>query len=246
MEIICKNCHQVFKGHYCNNCGQPADTHKINAHFLWHDIQHGLLHFDKGILYSLKQLFTRPGHSVREFIEGKRVRHFKPLSLVVVLATLYGVLYHYFHINLFPDKSTSNFNYDELNEWQAAHFSWIIIATIPLYTVGTYIVFRKQGYNYVEFFVLNTFKASQRLFAQLLTFPILIYLNNTDYQHIQKFTTTIYFIGVLLTLWTNIQFFNKISKTKALFLSLLSHFIFLICFIIVFIIILLLLGKIPE
>jgi hypothetical protein len=89
MEITCKNCHQVYTGHYCNNCGQSAETHKINAHFLWHDIQHGLLHFDEGILFSLRQLFTRPGHSIREFIDGKRVRHFKPISLVVVLATLY-------------------------------------------------------------------------------------------------------------------------------------------------------------
>ena len=92
MEITCKNCNQTFKGHYCNNCGQPADTHKINAHFLWHDIQHGLLHFDNGIPYSIKQLFIRPGHSIREFIEGKRVRHFKPLSLVAVLGALYGFL----------------------------------------------------------------------------------------------------------------------------------------------------------
>lgn len=105
MEITCKNCHQIYTGHYCNNCGQSAETHKINAHFLWHDIQHGLLHFEKGILYSLKQLFSRPGHSIREFIEGKRVRHFKPLSLVVVLATLYGFMYHYFHINLYPYTS---------------------------------------------------------------------------------------------------------------------------------------------
>lgn len=101
MEVICENRHHVFKGNYCNNCGQPAETHKINMHFLWHDIQHGLLHFDKGILYYLKQLFTRPGHSVREFIKGKKGKHFKPLSLVVFLAALYGFSYHYFSYRLF-------------------------------------------------------------------------------------------------------------------------------------------------
>lgn len=242
MEIICKNCHQVFKGHYCNNCGQPADTHKINAHFLWHDLQHGLLHFDKGVLYSLKQLFTRPGHSVREFIEGKRVKHFKPLSLVVVLATVYGLLYHYFHINFFPDASDPNLDYIEFNEWTATHFSWLTIATIPVYTIGTYTVFRNQGYNFVELFVLNTFKASQRLFVQILTFPVLLYLNDTA--NIQKFATITYLIGIALILWTNIQFFNKISKTKAFFLSILSHLIFLICFFLITFLVLRLTGKI--
>ncbi|MBS7253781.1 DUF3667 domain-containing protein [Flavobacterium branchiicola] len=243
MEIICKNCHQVFKGHYCNNCGQPADTHKINVHFLLHDIQHGLLHFDKGILYSLKQLFTRPGHSVREFIDGKRVKHFKPLSLVVVLGTLYGVLCHFFHINLFPSSTGTNIELNEFNEWVSTHFSWVTIATIPLYTVGTYIVFRNQGYNFVEFFVLNTFKASQRLFVQILTFPILFYLNGTP--NIQKFSALTYFIGIILIFWTNIQFFNKMSKTRAFFLSILSHIIFLICIFIVTIFILAVAGKLP-
>lgn len=243
MEIMCKNCHQIFKGHYCNNCGQPAETHKINAHFLWHDIQHGLLHFDKGILYSLKQLFTRPGHSIREFIEGKRVRHFKPLSLVVVLAALYGVLYHFFHINMFPNTDEGSVNFNKFNEWVATHYSWITIATIPIYTIGTYVVFRKQGYNYFEFFVLNTFKASQRLFVQILTFPVLFYFNGT--LHIQKFSSAVYIIGLILIFWTNIQFFNKISRIKAFFLSILSHIVFLICFFIIAAIVMAVLGKLP-
>ncbi|MBJ2124119.1 DUF3667 domain-containing protein [Flavobacterium sp. IB48] len=241
MEIICKNCHQIFKGHYCNNCGQAAETHKINAHFLWHDIQHGLLHFDKGILYSLKQLFTRPGHSIREFIEGKRVHHFKPLSLVVVLATLYGLLYHYFHINTFEAAKTSNIDSDYINEWFATHFSWVTVGSIPIYTIGTYLVFRKQGYNFVELFVLNTFKAAQRISVQLVTMPVLIFLNHTS--HIAQYNNVMYVIGIILIFWTNMQFFNKMSKIKAFFLTLLSHLIFLICFFLITAIVLLFFGK---
>ncbi|MBL0737999.1 DUF3667 domain-containing protein [Flavobacterium sp. GN10] len=244
MEIMCKNCHQVFKGHYCNNCGQSAETHKINVHFLWHDIQHGLLHFDKGILYSLKQLFTRPGHSIREFIEGKRARHFKPLSLVVVLATLYGLLYHYFHIDTFNHVQAPNLDSNFLNEWFATHFSWITVCSIPIYTIGTYLVFKNQGYNFVEFFVLNTFKAAQRISVQLLTIPAMIFLNNGS--HMQQYTYTMYIIGVILIFWTNIQFFNKISKTRAFFLSILSHLIFLVCFFAIMIIILLVSGKLSN
>lgn len=244
MEITCKNCNQTFKGHYCNNCGQPADTHRINAHFLWHDIQHGLLHFDNGIPYSIKQLFIRPGHSIREFIEGKRIRHFKPLSLVAVLAALYGFLYHYFNIDLFKASADSEVDFGNFNEWMATHFSWVTIATIPIYTIGTYIVFRKQGYNFFELFVLNTFKASQRLFIQILTFPILLYLNSTH--HAEKFSSITYLLGIVLIFWTNIQFFNKMSRTRAFFLTIVSHLIFLITFIIVILLVLAFLGKLPK
>jgi hypothetical protein len=106
MANICKNCNHTFEGNYCNNCGQAANTHKLTMHFIWHDLQHGLFHFDNGIFYTIKQLVTRPGHTIREFINGKRVRHFKPLTLVVLLATLYGFLYHYFIENLFDVQPT--------------------------------------------------------------------------------------------------------------------------------------------
>ena len=241
MNITCKNCGQIFKGHYCSNCGQTAETHKINGYFLWHDIQHGLLHFDKGILYSFKQLFTRPGHSVREFIEGKRVKHFKPLSLAVVLATLYGFLYHFFNVDLF-DKS-SQIDLKDFNEWSITHYSWITVGTIPFYTIGTCISFRKQGYNFMEYFVLNTFKASQKLFLHLALFPLIYHFRETP--NLKRITLLIYLIDLVLIFWTNIQFFNKISRIKAIMLSILSHIIFLICFITIIIFALAVLGKLP-
>jgi len=123
----------------------------------------------------------------------------------------------------------------------STHFSWITIATIPLFTIGTYICFRNQGYNFVELFVLNTFKASQKLFAHLLSFPLLVYYNGSP--QIQKITSLIYAIYIVLMFWTNIQFFNKMSKTKAFFLSVLSHIIFWFCFLIVIFIVLKLAGK---
>ncbi|MEO8535276.1 MAG: DUF3667 domain-containing protein [Flavobacterium sp.] len=231
MEITCKNCKQIYKGHYCNNCGQTAETHKINWHFLWHEIQHSLLHFDEGIPYSVKQLFTRPGHSIREFIEGKRVRHFKPLSLVVVLATLYGLLYHYFHINLFATQSDSKIDLNIFNEWSSKHYSWITILSIPFFTLGTYICFKKQGYNFVEYFVLNTYKASQKIFAQIVFFPLIYYYDGKP--ELQKLLFFLYFVDIILNFWTNIQFFNKISPAKAFFLSILSQIIFWTCTIVI-------------
>jgi hypothetical protein len=164
MAINCKNCNHQFEGHFCNNCGQTANTHKMNFHFVWHDIQHGLLHFDKGILFSIKELFTRPGHSIREFIDGKRVSHFKPISLIIVLATVYGILYHYFHINLLKTGMTGGIiegwnnankigetplDISKINEWFATHYSWTALLLLPFYALGSFLAFRKSDYNYI-------------------------------------------------------------------------------------------------
>lgn len=229
MNITCKNCHQTFKGHYCNNCGQPAATHKINLHFVWHDIQHGFFHFDSGVIYTAKQLFTRPGHSIREFIEGKRVKHFKPISLVIVLVTTYLALIHLLHIDLFPKTEQSSIpnshsNIVQIKEWLSTHFAWLTLLSIPLHTIGTAICFRKQGYNFIEYFVLNTYKASQKLYIAILFIPIHYYYSGTPAT--QTVTKTILFIDFFMYLWTNIQFFNHLSKIKTLFLTLLTHLIF--------------------
>lgn len=229
MTVTCKNCGELFAGNFCNNCGQPSDTHKMNMHFLIHDIQHGLFHFDKGILYSAKELFTRPGHSIREFLEGKRVKHFKPISLVIILATLYGLLYHLSHINLINvEEKASKINFIEVNEWISTHYSWVTLGTIPFYTLGTFICFKKQGYNFIELLIFNTYKASQRLIFHIVIFPLLFFYNGTEHQ--QKVTLFIYVIDLVLIFWTNIQFFDRLSKTKTFLLSVLSHLLFFIFF----------------
>lgn len=229
MNIICKNCHQSFKGHYCNNCGQTAETHKLNFHYIWHDIQHGLLHFDKGIAYTAKQLFTRPGHSIRDFIEGKRVKHFKPISLVMILATAYVALIHILNIEMFVKakeavSTNSHINIEKLSEWLLSHYAIITLAVIPLHTIGTVICFKKQGYNFIEYFVLNTYKAAQKLYVSILFIPLFYHYSGTP--TINTITRILILIDFILYFWTNEQFFNQLSKTKTFFLTLLTHILF--------------------
>jgi hypothetical protein len=233
MKVSCKNCNQIYTGNYCSNCGQTAETYRLNFHFLRQEIQRGLLHFDQGILYSGKQLFSRPGHAIREFIEGKRVKHFKPISLVIVLASLYGLLYHYFHISFVEPSpngsSEAGIDVVKLNEWMGTHYAWTTLLMIPLFTIGTSIAFRKQGYNLVEYFILNTYKASQKLFVHIALFPLLYYFNGTH--KMTALSLTIYLVDVVFIYWTNAQFFNKMSLKKSLLLTLLSQLIFLSCLI---------------
>ena len=239
MKVSCKNCNHIYKGHYCSNCGQTAETHQLNSRFLWHEIRHSLLHFDEGILYSGKQLFTRPGHSIREFIEGKRIKHFKPISLVIVLASLYGLMYHYFNISFVETTAQSStetgIDNVKFNEWMGTHYAWTTLLMIPLYTIGTSIAFRKQGYNLVEYFILNTFKASQKLFVHIALFPLLYYFNGTPKMRI--LSLILYLIDVVFIYWTNAQFFNKLSLKKSFLLTLLSQLIFLSCLILIILVI---------
>jgi hypothetical protein len=220
MTTNCQNCNTKLQGKYCSNCGQSAETHKINVHYLWHDIQHGLLHLDKGILFTTKELFTRPGHSIREFLEGKRVKHFKPISLVLVLAGIYGLLFHFFKINMFANYVVISGSGEKVNhindviektsEWIAQHYSILALLQIPIFTIGTYLCFRKVGYNFIEHLIINTFLVGQRLILHIITFPL--YYISSGTPMLIKTDRIINLIGYALAIWTLIQLFKNQNK----------------------------------
>lgn len=246
MTKNCLNCNSEIQGQFCSNCGQNTETHKINLHYLVHDIQHGLLHFDNGILFTAKELFTRPGNSIREFLNGKRVNHFKPVSLVIILSGIYALLSHFFHIDLFSNNyemkgNGQEFNQfktsiDELREWFAHHFFVLSLIQIPIFSIGTYAMFKQEGFNYTEHLVINSFITGQKLILLIITFPIIYWLEKTNYSiQSEQFIDV---IGYILAFFTIFQLFNGSKLLSRIWKTLLSLIIPLLIFIVMFFIIL--------
>jgi hypothetical protein len=226
----CLNCNSKLNGQFCSNCGQSSETKKINFHYLWHDIQHGLLHFDKGILYTTKELFTRPGNSIREFLNGKRVNHFKPISLVIILAGIYSLLSHFFELNLLSNyyelngsgKGTEHLKsvMDSLSNWISNHYSILSLIQIPIFSLGTYICFKQVKYNYIEHLIINSFISAQKLILHIATFPIYYWLNKTSLS--KPIDQSIDMIGFAIAFWTIFRLFNGIHTLPRFWRTLLS------------------------
>ena len=229
--IICKNCNQPFVGNFCNHCGQAANTHKLSLHYIWHDLQHGLFHFDNGIFYTIKQLLTRPGHTIREFINGKRVRHFKPLSFVIALATLYGLLYHYFidlhyHLKAEVPKDDVVGIFKNVTLWMMNHLAYASFILILGATISTYIVFKKQGYNWAEHFVLNTYVVGLILVTSIVLLPVLYIQKLKGEGGLQNYGIFSQCLIFILLFWCYAQFFTNLSIIQKLARTVLS-FIFM-------------------
>jgi hypothetical protein len=236
----CKNCGHKYKGKHCNYCGQLAATDRLNRHAVWHDIQHGFLHFDRGIFFTIKEMFTRPGHSIREYIEGKRIKHFKPISFVLLIAGVYGYLDHTFDISLSKLALQTEINKPKKNSLEIARFTDWITNHYALFTLGILLfvalaskwAFIKTGYNYIENITLNAFLSGQHIIIQLLFAPIIFFIvkNNPKLDDL-NILPTVASIGA--TFWAYFQFYNKLSKKEIFWRTVLSYLYILLLFFVI-------------
>jgi hypothetical protein len=79
-ETACLNCGTVLAGPYCSRCGQHAHVHRTLSAF-FHDLVHGVLHFEGKIWRTLPLLAWRPGELTRRYIDGQRASFVSPIAL---------------------------------------------------------------------------------------------------------------------------------------------------------------------
>lgn len=92
----CLNCGHELVHKFCAYCGQKADTHHITVkHFITHDLAHGVFHLDKGILFTIKEAFTRPGKAALDYINAKRISYYNIFYLILLLVGLNLLVQHY-------------------------------------------------------------------------------------------------------------------------------------------------------
>ena len=243
LTTSCKNCNHIFEGNFCNHCGQSADTHDINFHGILHEIQHSILHIDKGILFTTKELFTRPGHAIREYLYGKRIKHFKPFAYILLLSTIYALLTKISHKNTFVGQflsgmtegfSDNNENqpslFLELLSWLKNHYAHTTLLFLPIISLASYLSFYKSKYNYFQHLILNAFIAGQRTVVFLLMLPAVYFI--TDETLNDGIDTFKVYIAIILISWSYYQFFNTIQPLKKILLIVLTFILMVVFFII--------------
>jgi hypothetical protein len=208
----CLNCGEPITQNFCGNCGQRASTHRFSIpHVLSHDILHGVFHLDRGFLFTTKEIMTRPGRSIREYIDGKRVNHYNYAAFLIWLVA----------INLLVTAS-SGFSYADLathgakgqlsfmQKLQAVQHDYakeLLLIQILMNTCCTYVFFRKARLNFAEHFVMNSYRAGGQLIILTLVFAILIPLKR---YHLNP--TLVYSsmgpIAFIYSIWFYIQFFE--------------------------------------
>lgn len=192
----CKNCENTFEGKFCPNCSQKADTHRFTVKHLAHEFFHAFTHTDKGILFLMKELLTRPGQVIREYNAGKRKKYFNPITFLLIASALQlfamkksHMFEHYadslasLTAQLAPTKEVGAEMSESVKQQTEKPLAFTLenskILTflfIPVLGFFSWLMFRKRGANYAENLVLNVIISAQLsfLFLVLCFVPFLI------------------------------------------------------------------------
>lgn len=210
----CKNCNAEVFLNYCPSCGQRVQLKRIDGHYIIHELIH-LFHFEKGILYTIRELFMRPGDSVRQFLIENRYRLVKPIIFIIVTSLFYSLVNYFLH---FEDGYINYSNVDEstsksILKWIQGNYGYANIIMGIFIAFWTKLFFRKYQFNFFEILILLCYAMG----VGMIIFAFFGMLQSFTHFNLMQIGGV---VGFLYCTWAIGQFFDKgkfVNYVKAFF-----------------------------
>lgn len=150
----CLNCDSLIDSNFCSNCGQKTDTHPITfKHFIFHDLLHGVWHLEKGILFTIKETFKRPGQAALDYIKGKRIRYYNVFYLALLIIALNVVLLHYKQALNAPFLDPHR--EEDIGDFIAKFSKIALFSIVPLLSINALLIFRRLKLNFAQHLIIG-------------------------------------------------------------------------------------------
>jgi hypothetical protein len=222
--MTCKNCNAEANSKFCPDCGQPTNLKRIDGHYIVHEIEH-VLHFERGILFTIRELVTNPGQNIRNYLSENRSRLVKPIIFIIITSLIYTISIHVFHIEdqyvKFEGDAGSTVP-SKIFKWIEGHYGYANIIMGLFVTFWLKLFFRKYDYNSFEILILLCFVMGLGMLIYSF-FALLQGLTNIKLMAIGGI------IGIGYCSWSIGHFFGKnkvINYIKAFFAYLLGMLTF--------------------
>jgi len=208
---------------FCSNCNQSIKPKRIDGRYIIHEIEH-VLHFERGILYTIRELLIRPGDNIRNFISENRSRLVKPVIFIIITSLIYTFINHFFHIEQsyikIEDGKTLQLN--AINSWVQSHYGYSNIIMGAFISFWLKIFFRKYDYNFFEILILLCFI----LGMEMLIFSVFAIFEGLTKYHLMQIAAVIVFIYFS---WAVGQFFDK-TTVASYFKAFISYILGMLTF----------------
>lgn len=206
----CKNCSQEVNDNFCSHCGQPTAVKRIDGHYIVHEIEH-VLHFERGILFTVKELIIAPGETVRNYILDNRSRLVKPLIFIIITSIIYTITAHYFHI----EDGYMKYDGDQKSaivsifKWMNAHYGYTNIMMGAFIAFWAKLLFKKYQFNFFEILIMLCFIMGMGM----LLYSVAALVQGLTHLEVMPIGTVVIFIYMT---WAIGQFFDKTKKVSYL------------------------------
>lgn len=223
----CLKCKSEFESNYCPNCGHPSKLERINGRYILSEIS-SVLNFQKGILYTIKELLIRPGQNIRAFIAEDRNRLVKPIMFILITSLIYTIIVRIFHFkDGFIDGASDSLENTEsatlaIFKWVQENYGYANILMAVFIGLWLKVFFRKYPFNFFEILILLCFVMGMAMLIYAL-FGLIRGLAHID---IMQFGAI---VGLIYTTYAIGQFFDKrkiLNYVKALISYLLGMIVF--------------------
>lgn len=234
----CSNCNSQFSDKYCGHCGQAAKLKRIDHKYVLHEIVH-VLHLEKGIGYTIRELVIRPGKSVRTYVSENRSRLVKPVIFIILTSLIYSVVSHWFHVETphhTPQEKSIMSAVSVIFDWIQHHYGYANMVMGIFIALWLKLFFLKQPYNFFEILILLCFVMG----IGMLLLAISSLVEGLSGLHLARITEL---LTLIYCTWAIGQFFDssKISSYLKAFgaylLGMVSYYLLLVILCIVVIIV---------
>lgn len=178
MEKRCKNCENILQGQYCNICGQKVIKERYTLKHLF-GLVFESFNVERGLLYTVKMLFTNPGKLINDYLDGRTRDFYNPLKYLILIASINAVLMLWFDIF---DTNVANTNelmgesreatklQQILLDYLKMYLNIFSLLILPFYSLVTKWIFKKHKLFYAEHLVINSYLFAQYTLLQMLTY----------------------------------------------------------------------------
>lgn len=207
------------------DCGYQKTLKRIDREYVFAEIS-SVLSFEKGFLYTIKELAYNPGKCIKEFLNEDRNRLVKPIVFLIFTSLIYSVLNNFLlfedgYVEFSGGNDSAIFT---IFEWIQGNYGYTNIIMAIFIGFWIKLFFRKYKFNIFEILILLCF---------VMGFGMLIF---SIFGIIQAFTSNNIMqiagvVGVLYTTWAVGQFYGKrrvFNYVKAFFAYVLGMLTFAI------------------
>jgi hypothetical protein len=168
--LRCLNCDSPITppARFCAHCGQRTDTTRLRLGDVVRDLMHSFVNVERGPVVFAWALVTRPGSVAREYVEGKRRRHYGPFATLAVVVGVTALAINLTGFQVLAHDWLPSGPADLLQR----HFNLLLLAQLPLLGGVCALVFRSASMTWPEHMVLIAYTLSVRAAVVALSVPV--------------------------------------------------------------------------